>query len=350
MATNPQNIIVQGIVYSKFDARIGPKPSIWRPSNIPEKVLQLTSRTIDMTFGGQKNQESLAVVPLPEFSLKMLVKFMKYVDDKARGGVVDTTLSILFDENDDLIFYKYMRDFEALFQEIARKLIVNEENKGSEESTSHIIADFNDKTIKLIEKLRAHEVDQMESSAFPKIVETDQSKKIMRFKLIIVGDPSVGKTSLILQFTDKAFRRTYIPTLGTNISEKVVEYPDFRANFALWDIAGQSKFSRFRNHFYAGANGFLLVFDLTNPETFASIPGWHRDINNLLKGIPGIIIANKHDMVNNRKIPDDAIQKLAQELNSKIVTTSAMTGENVENAFKELGQKLYDLSHKVIVL
>ncbi len=347
MSSNPQKQTVKGIVYSKFDIRIGPKPVIWLPSDLPREILVQTSRSMDITFGGQKNQESLAVVPLPDFSLKMLIKFMRYFDNSSRGGSVVTTLLILFDEKQDSVFYKYMRDFEAVFQEYGKKIIANEEKKADLKSTSQIILEFQDHITVLLGKLRAHEGDEEETTAFPKVADTDRSKEEMRFKLIIVGDPAVGKTSLISQFTDKAPQRSYIPTLGTNITEKVVEYQNFTAHFALWDIAGQSKFSRFRNHFYSGADGFLLVFDLTNPKTFDNVPGWYRDVRSLLPEIPGIIIANKHDMENNRQITDDAMAKISQELNCKIVITSAMTGENVETVFKELGQQLYDSKHKI---
>ncbi len=346
MSSNPPNQMVKGIVYSKFDIRLGPKPVIWDPSDLPKKILDLTSRSMDITFGGQQNQESLAVVPLSDFDLKMMIKFMKYMDDSSRGGSVETTLLILFDTMDDSIFYKYMRDFEAVFQEYGKRIIANEEKKLDLKSTSQIVFEFKDNINLLLEKLRAREGDEGETTAFPKVVETDRSKEAMRFKLIIVGDPSVGKTSLISQFTDKAPQRTYIPTLGTNISEKVVDYPNFTAHFALWDIAGQSKFSRFRNHFYSGADGFLLVFDLTNPRTFDNVPRWYRDVKSLLPGIPGIIIANKHDIVNDRKISDDVMLKMSLDLNCEIVLTSAMTGENVEEVFRVLGQKLYDRRHK----
>ena len=154
----------------------------------------------------------------------------------------------------------------------------------------------------------------------------------------MVGDPRVGKTSTILRFTDQAFRGTYIPTMGVNLSEKQIQFEDDSIEFILWDIAGQSKFQTTRKHFYRGAHGLLLVFDLTRPETFKSVGKWQLDIRRHLDmEIPGLIMANKNDLVDQRRVSIEEISKLADELGLEYFETSALTGENIDGAFYRLG-------------
>ncbi|MFX1558504.1 MAG: GTP-binding protein, partial [Promethearchaeota archaeon] len=112
--------------------------------------------------------------------------------------------------------------------------------------------------------------------------------------------------------------------------------------------AGQSKFQLMRRHFYQGAEGILLIFDLTNPKSFESIRKWYEDIKNNLsdsREIVGCIFGNKVDLESERKIEKSQAKELARDLNLIYVETSALTGQNVENAFYQLAKALIDL-HK----
>ena len=80
--------------------------------------------------------------------------------------------------------------------------------------------------------------------------------------LFLEGEPGVGKTSVILRFTDRAFKRTYLPTMGVNISEKIISHENDIVEYILWDVAGQAKFQLMRKHFYEGADAQILVFKL----------------------------------------------------------------------------------------
>ena len=115
---------------------------------------------------------------------------------------------------------------------------------------------------------------------------------------------------------------------------------DSKFEFVLWDIAGQQKFNIMRKHFYKGANGQILVFDLTRPETLESIPKWYEDIkNNLGEEIQGIIVGNKNDLVEQRQVMQEKVRKIAEKLNLEYIETSALTGVNVDEAFLKLGEK-----------
>ena len=160
----------------------------------------------------------------------------------------------------------------------------------------------------------------------------------------MLGDPGVGKTSTILRFTDDAFTRTYIPTLGVNLSEKNIKIKNILIKLIIWDIAGQIKFEAMRRHFYKGAEAVILIFDLTNPKSYESISNWYKDvIKNIIPiedEIIGFIIGNKEDLVNKRKINPEEPVILAKQLNLKYIEISALTGKNVEEIFFNLAETL----------
>ncbi|MFW9948469.1 MAG: Rab family GTPase, partial [Candidatus Odinarchaeota archaeon] len=156
----------------------------------------------------------------------------------------------------------------------------------------------------------------------------------------------VGKTSTILRFTDNAFSRIYNPTMGVNISDKNFHVGNAFVELIIWDIAGQTKFQTMRKHFYQGINGIILIYDLTNPKSFESISGWYKDIKNHLSdktSIVGYIFGNKLDLANERKVKNSTAKKLAEALNLKYIEISALTGQNVENAFFDMAKKLIEL-------
>ncbi len=335
---------VLGIVYTKFDEKYGPKPFYCCPESITEETRnRVASESMGLTFGRDQIPESLAIIPLPGLSMKMYVKFGSYPDASRRGRTCDITTCLVFGEENDLIFYKYIHDFQHLFDKYSPLIIQKESEKAGALEVRKLIDSLFKESVELVDSFRAQEMAPREATAFPAADEVQprsSKKETLKFKVIVVGDPAVGKTSLVLRFTDRAFKRTYMPTLGTNISDKIVEFPDFIMSFQLWDVAGQAKFSRFRKSFYSGAAGHVLVFDLTQPETLKNLYAWSKDIKDLIGDTPGLILGNKHDLAEERKVPDEAIQNLSRDIGLPVVFTSALTGENVDEAFKELGLKI----------
>ncbi|HUX98145.1 MAG TPA: Rab family GTPase [Candidatus Deferrimicrobium sp.] len=333
--------LIKGIIYSQFDDKAGPIPIVWVPSNISDELKNLISlKTINILAGDSEEiPESLAFIPFPSLNLKGLVKFIEIQDETRRGRTIDSSITLLFDEADDLIFYKYIKNFETIFADIAKKIINLAEKKASSKKLFEEMKKFENEIREILIELREGEVPKGKE-AFPKAAEPESTG--YRYKLIVVGDPHVGKTSTILRYTDNAFRRTYIPTIGVNLSEKQIKYKENEIKFVLWDIAGQSKFQKMRNYFYKGADGQLLVFDLTAPESFANIPNWYKDIKLNLKGkVEGLILANKNDLVNQRKVGNAEIAKLAGELNLEYFETSALTGDNINKVFERIADLLY---------
>ena len=168
---------------------------------------------------------------------------------------------------------------------------------------------------------------------------------VYKFKIILIGDGSVGKTSLLYRFCQNTFSSDYMMTMGANFLKKQIKITKKdSADLVIWDIAGQfEKFGRFHDTFYKNANGALLVFDLTRQKTFDSIDKWHADVAEILKKeIPFVLIGNKVDLVQqgNRPIDANASEEYATQRNSLYIETSAKTGEHVEEAFLELSRRM----------
>jgi Ras-related protein Rab-11A len=168
-------------------------------------------------------------------------------------------------------------------------------------------------------------------------------KKVRKLslKIIIIGEPAVGKTSLVKRFISDQFARDYRSSIGTNIFVKEVSLKNYgKLTIQLWDIAGQERWINMRHSYYVGAKGVLIVGDMTRKNTFNQIHHfWVPDVKKYCEPIPILLIANKIDLV--KAISDKEINSLKEKINAiSIIYTSAKTGENVELAFKKISESI----------
>ena len=167
----------------------------------------------------------------------------------------------------------------------------------------------------------------------------DKFKKYT-LKIIIIGEPAVGKTSLVKKFVSGKFTKDYRASIGTNIFIKKIKLKnDIDTTIQIWDIAGQERWTKMRRPYYAGARGVFIVGDLTRKNTFSQIEKfWFPDIKQYCEIAPFILLANKSDL--ERKLSESEINSLGERINAiSIVYTSAKTGENVEMAFKIISEE-----------
>lgn len=166
----------------------------------------------------------------------------------------------------------------------------------------------------------------------------------MIFKIIVIGDPAVGKTSLLRTFCAKKFEYEYIPTVGVNITkEKVTVKDDMGKNtdvrLMIWDIAGQPQFYMLHRPYFNGADGMMLVYDVTRSSSFSNINNWYSTaVKYGLSAIPRILIGNKIDLKDERKIILPMAEHLSQKVNAPFFETSALTGENVHLIFQKIAE------------
>jgi len=157
--------------------------------------------------------------------------------------------------------------------------------------------------------------------------------------MLLLGDGGVGKTSLVKQYVKGEYKGDYKPTIGVDVYTKEVRFShqgdEVSLNLGLWDIAGQKQFEMFRNNFFKGAKGALIVFDYTRPETFSSVETtWIKDLLEISGQVPFILIGNKIDLP--RQVDYDLAQALAIKHNVKFIETSAKDNINVEQAFLDI--------------
>ncbi len=153
-------------------------------------------------------------------------------------------------------------------------------------------------------------------------------------KIVMLGDPAVGKTSLVRRFVDDMFDDKYISTVGAKPSKKVVEIENDEITLMVWDIAGHSLVP-LHPGYYAGAKGALIVCDLTRRQTLNAVTWWHSLLHKWAGDIPTKILANKSDLDDREfELEDIKHEKMNPQL------TSAKSGENVDEAFHELAEMI----------
>ena len=174
--------------------------------------------------------------------------------------------------------------------------------------------------------------------------ELRSSEGNFQFKIVVIGDENVGKTSLILRHAENKFKKDYLPTLGVSITSNSFELPLRKAtvNFSVWDFGGQKYFRRVRLSYYAGSQACLIVFDLTNKESFENVLKWEEEKHKLAGDIITILVGNKNDLVNERVVSREEVTAFANEHGYTYFETSALTGANVRDVFNLLAYKLVD--------
>jgi small GTP-binding protein len=155
-------------------------------------------------------------------------------------------------------------------------------------------------------------------------------------KVVVAGDGTVGKTSLVRRFCEGKFEQTRVATIGVDFQTKLVELPERTVKLSIWDMAGQDRFQVIRTGFYRGSRAAALVFDVTAPETFANLERWRQEIIEVVPQQPFVVVGNKTDL--QRAVAREQGATFAQGIQAAYVETSALTGEGVPELFLHLAR------------
>ena len=165
------------------------------------------------------------------------------------------------------------------------------------------------------------------------------------FKIVIIGDSGVGKTNLISQYIDSRFSLSSKTTVGVEFKSKILTVNQRRINVQLWDTAGQERFRAITSVYYRGAKGAVVVYAIDNEESFKSVEHWLKDLrSNGDKDLPIMLLANKSDLEEKRAVKKDEGMTFAKGNSMLFYETSALNGNNIEAAFKELIETVYKIN------
>ncbi|KAI9495321.1 rab family GTPase [Zychaea mexicana] len=160
-------------------------------------------------------------------------------------------------------------------------------------------------------------------------------------KLLLIGDSGVGKSCLLLRFSDDSFTPSFITTIGIDFKIRTIELDGKRIKLQIWDTAGQERFRTITTAYYRGAMGILLVYDVTDERSFGNVRNWFSNIEqHASEGVNKILIGNKCDMEEKRVITTEQGQALANELGIRFMETSAKANIGVEGAFFDLARDI----------
>ena len=164
------------------------------------------------------------------------------------------------------------------------------------------------------------------------------------FKLLIIGDSGVGKSSILVQYIDSVYYDNYISTIGVDFKIKTLEMDGKQIKLQIWDTAGQERFRTIISSYYRGARGVILVYDMTDINSFKNLDYWLNEINihsNI--NISKLLIGNKCDNLHISVTTEEG-KLFAEKNNIDFIETSAKTGANIDEAFKKLTSELLKTS------
>ena len=163
----------------------------------------------------------------------------------------------------------------------------------------------------------------------------------------MIGNSGVGKSCLLIRFTDDTFSDSYVTTIGVDFKIKTLDIDSKSCKLQIWDTAGQERFRNIISSYYRGAQGIMLVYDITDLESFQNLNSWLIEIEkNASKNVYKILVGNKCDMENERKVTVEQGKDFADQYGMKFFETSAKDSTNVAEAFITMTKEVIKSSNK----
>merc|ERR1711957_103934 len=161
------------------------------------------------------------------------------------------------------------------------------------------------------------------------------------FKLLLIGDSGVGKSCLLLRFADDTYAESYISTIGVDFKIKTVSLDGQTIKLQIWDTAGQERFRTITSSYYRGAHGIIVVYDVTDGESYTNVKQWLEEIQRYAcEGVNKLLVGNKCDLANKRVVDKKSAEEFAEKHGITFLETSAKNNSNVEAAFMTMAGEI----------
>jgi len=163
------------------------------------------------------------------------------------------------------------------------------------------------------------------------------------FKLLLIGDSGVGKSCLLLRFADDTYTESYISTIGVDFKIRTIELEGKTVKLQIWDTAGQERFRTITSSYYRGAHGIIVVYDVTDNDTFTNVKQWLQEIDRYAsEGVNKLLVGNKSDLTGKKVVEYSVAKEFAEQLGITFLETSAKNATNVEQAFLLMAKQIKD--------
>lgn len=161
------------------------------------------------------------------------------------------------------------------------------------------------------------------------------------FKLLLIGDSGVGKSCLLLRFADDVYTQSYISTIGVDFKIRTIDLEGKTVKLQIWDTAGQERFRTITSSYYRGAHGIIIVYDVTDKESFENVKHWLEEINKYAAdGVKKLLVGNKSDLQSKKVVSYEQAKEFAEQRGINFMETSAKNAHNVEQAFQTMAAEI----------
>merc|ERR1712159_134384 len=161
------------------------------------------------------------------------------------------------------------------------------------------------------------------------------------FKLLLIGDSGVGKSCLLFRFADDTYQESYISTIGVDFKIRTVELEGKTIKLQIWDTAWQERFRTITSSYYRGAHGIIVVYDVTDQESFNNVKTWLSEIDRYAnENVNKLLVGNKSDLTSKKVVDYATAKAFADEIGIPFMETSAKNATNVEKAFMTMAAEI----------